>query len=233
MSNREVLKRAWADTKAFPGLNAGTLITFVLVLVSSFFLWWSRGGVTDARAVIDGVFGLGMFFLAGILIFVFYLWNAPLSLMEEALQERDRLKANLDNLLSPHVEITHREADNRYRITENDSTRIALISIHNNTASTIHDIRVSCIDALAWPPSTLNLGLRTGITFEPISLSPGESRYVRVIAFIDEPASKRLEVLVPYGLPQPEVLAGEEFLIKLVVVGEHIPAARMKLRVGP
>ena len=141
--------------------------------------------------------------------------------------EVGQLTDRINNLLTPEITIIFREGDTRYLYTDADRQVIA-ICLFNGSLKTIDNIEIYSNGVIPIRLGAHNLTLRPRVSSPPMRLSPGEEHYVPVAWF----SNGEFETIHYESGVTTRVEQGEEFLMKVVVVGRDMQAARKMLRFG-
>ncbi len=228
-----VLHQAWEKTLSFFGWNWRTLLTGLVGVGGWLVLWYWRGEQPVEDAVIAGLSVVAVMLIAGVALFTWNLWKAPLNIRRRLEKEQDEAKAQLSALLTPQLKVVYRTGDQRYCYTELDGARVYLLSLHNDTMRTIDNIEIYCADILPMAgPSAISVQVQTASSSPPVRLSNGEHIFKELLSVSGQPGGERVAVLLPYRGSRSEALEGGRFVMKIVAIGRDIPAVRMKVRFG-
>lgn len=139
----------------------------------------------------------------------------------------DQLKTRLANLITPAITILYREGDTRYLYTDGGKQVIA-ICLFNGSLKTIDNMEIYSNGVIPIRVGQHNLTLRPRVSSPPMRLSPGEEHYVPIVWFTND----EFETIRYESGAAPKTMQGEEFLMKVVVVGRDMQAARKQFRFG-
>ena len=140
--------------------------------------------------------------------------------------EIDQLNTRITDLLTPEITLLYREGDTRYLYMDHHRQVVA-VCLFNGSVKTIDNMEIYSNGVIPTRLGQHNLILRPRVSSPPMRMSPGEEHFVPIIWF----SNGEFET-IQYTAGATTIMQGEEFLIKVVVVGRDMQAARKMLRFG-
>jgi hypothetical protein len=169
-----------------------------------------------------------------IITLILLLWCAYVGTYRSHLSLKPTPVSAAEDLSSPKLIWEWRDRNTQFLIRDGN-TDVSLIYLRNRTAVHIERIEVFCYAAIPVSPGDFTLDLFIDTPMPPRKLSRDEHVPIRVVMF--DSVSRYFRCLLQYRGAQNERLKGNDFLMKLMVVGSTvggltIPSLRILVRFG-